>query len=344
MALEEYPPSVQPVAPVVHVRKRRVAIDAAKVYAALTIVILHVTQWQLANGKPPVSVDFVFQMTQWALPLFAAASGYLYGLRLGKTGPRLRWVGKRAVRLGIPYVTWSIVYIVLLTAIAVAKGEPMPDLSPVRVVFTGGAYFALWFLPALFYAQVLGVLATTKRSLVVLASAWTVIALGANAMIGAGVLDVRFATLLTMVIAIYLWGAAIGAGIVSLSPSKFVPVMAISVVALVGVSAAATAFKTTWAGAAVDVAFYVVAWLFLLAASSLTPEAHVPGFVLSWTPYLIGIYVVHAAWLEVFAAAFPGVGLFAWAWIAIALVFVGLGTYLTVWLLSKTSATRAVIT
>ena len=115
---------------------------------------------------------FVEQVSYSALYFFFLVAGYFHG-SLGERGAR--WLGKRFVRLAVPYAVWSVVFIAWWNLYHFIRGWPpyLPD--PVRVVFFAGGTEVLWSLPWLFtcaaLAEVFVRTPTLRRSLLVVAAA-----------------------------------------------------------------------------------------------------------------------------------------------------------------------------
>jgi peptidoglycan/LPS O-acetylase OafA/YrhL len=64
------------------------------------------------------------------------------------------YIVRRFKRLAPPYIGWSLIF--LIAQAYLPFGRPRPDMDIVSVLTGTGIYPVLWFLPALFYANLLG--------------------------------------------------------------------------------------------------------------------------------------------------------------------------------------------
>ncbi|HET6351092.1 MAG TPA: acyltransferase [Coriobacteriia bacterium] len=126
-------------------KKRNLALDGLKYFAACSIVLHHVA----ARTGTPLG-NFLVSAMVWALVFFFAVAGYLHGA----TGTRgAAWLKKRFVRLAIPYAFFSLVYLFIQQPAALARGNlVLPNIY--RLVFFSGAHGIMWTLPVLFYCAV----------------------------------------------------------------------------------------------------------------------------------------------------------------------------------------------
>jgi len=146
-------------------RKRRdPVIDGLKFVAAGGIVMVHVSM----SARPGALRDFTEQIVYSALYFFFLVAGYFHGA----TGTRGRkWLWQRFWRLGVPYVVWSVVYILWWEGFHLYSHQPLfiPNLT--RTIFFAGANEVLWSLPWLFacavLAEVFARTPTMRRALLV---------------------------------------------------------------------------------------------------------------------------------------------------------------------------------
>lgn len=147
--------------------RRDPTIDGLKFVAAAAIVMVHVAMQPRVTALP----TFVEQVAYSALYFFFLVSGYFHGA-LGTRGPK--WLGKRFVRLAVPYAVWSAVYITWWNIYHLAKGWPPYLPNPVRVIFFAGGTEVLWSLPWLFACALLAELfartPATRRTLLAVAA------------------------------------------------------------------------------------------------------------------------------------------------------------------------------
>lgn len=128
--------------------RRDPVVDGLKFVAAGAIVMVHV-----AMRREPVGVAmFTEQVSYSALYFFFLVSGYFHG-PLGTRGPS--WLKQRFVRLGVPYLVWSLVFVGWWNIYHLAKGWGPYIPDPVRFLFFAGGAEVLWSLPWLFACAVL---------------------------------------------------------------------------------------------------------------------------------------------------------------------------------------------
>jgi surface polysaccharide O-acyltransferase-like enzyme len=79
-------------------------VDLVRAIGALLVVIAHV---QFQGGGPGWVVIFYFVISRIAVPMFFMASGYLL---LGKEEPYIVFFKKRALKVIVPFLAWSVIY------------------------------------------------------------------------------------------------------------------------------------------------------------------------------------------------------------------------------------------
>lgn len=79
-------------------------VDFLRVAASFTVVLAHVTAW---GGGPIAADNFFYSLSRNGVPLFFLLSGFLLLSRQEPTGIFFR---KRAAKILIPFIVWSIVY------------------------------------------------------------------------------------------------------------------------------------------------------------------------------------------------------------------------------------------
>lgn len=156
-------------ATLVPARPRETGIDATKVVAAALVLFQHVTGALASRALAPAALVFVNALSWSAVPIFFAASGALFGRRVAGPGfDRREWAARRLRRILLPYAAWSAIYLVRARLLA---GTDI-KVDWVGVIFRGGAFYTLWFLPVLVWVTVSTVLlARDRRSLARLAGA-----------------------------------------------------------------------------------------------------------------------------------------------------------------------------
>jgi surface polysaccharide O-acyltransferase-like enzyme len=124
--------------------------DYYRLAAAFAIIVLHL-RMQPCPGLNIVNA---------AVPMFALLSGFLTVQRLPEGAfPLGSAIGRRTARLLVPYAFWTVIYWILNNVWfdVIVHGKNFHWLAMralLRMVFLGGAAPHLWYLPCLFYAQV----------------------------------------------------------------------------------------------------------------------------------------------------------------------------------------------
>jgi surface polysaccharide O-acyltransferase-like enzyme len=150
-------------------------LDVLRLAGAFLVLLQHVTGAIVtAPGTPQPVFLFVNGLTWIAVPIFVGTSGYLYGRKVNSGDLHVgEWIWGRCRRILIPYVVWSLIYLGMRAAF---RGG-LDGLDWAQVVFGGGAFYTLWFLPMLLAVSVVtAALAQTRRALFVLAVVSGVIA------------------------------------------------------------------------------------------------------------------------------------------------------------------------
>lgn len=135
------------------VRKREKWVDDVKVIACILVVLGHFFQSMTkANILPENDLYQWFNTTiyYFHVPLFFICSGYLYQ-KYSKVNSVGRWsknVAKKALALGIPYLTFSIITWLLKTMFADSVNKQADSLFSTLVVNPSAPY---WYLYALFF-------------------------------------------------------------------------------------------------------------------------------------------------------------------------------------------------
>ena len=119
-------------------RNRNNWLDIAKGIAIILMVMGHTT-------IPRVAFDFIYS---FHMPLFFIASGFTSNY--AKRSP-LEYSGHKARTILLPFMTYSIIVSILLYAIG------KMDFS--HLIANGWEGYALWFIPVLYFASVIAMLA-----------------------------------------------------------------------------------------------------------------------------------------------------------------------------------------
>ena len=119
-------------------------VDFMRVAASFIVVLAHVTAW----GGGPAAVDnFFYSLSRNGVPLFFMLSGFLLLSKQEDTGTFLR---KRAAKIIIPFIVWSIVYDVLWNHAFADTGFTLSAVLSLFIRILRGPRAAhLWFFYAL---------------------------------------------------------------------------------------------------------------------------------------------------------------------------------------------------
>ncbi|HWA97480.1 MAG TPA: acyltransferase, partial [Pirellulales bacterium] len=135
-------------------------LDVVRTLAMLCIIWIHVPR------SPELRSTTI--VARFAVPLFACVATYFAyrkGFATGFAGT-LEYVVGRVRRVYLPFVAWSVVYLLFKAAKKLVAPEQDNDFAGWDILWTGGAYH-LWFLPFIFMASsgayLLGALAACDR-------------------------------------------------------------------------------------------------------------------------------------------------------------------------------------
>ncbi|HET6350774.1 MAG TPA: acyltransferase [Coriobacteriia bacterium] len=317
--------------------ERNSAIDGLRFIAAICIVLLHTAGIALEATDNPI-LRVTTSVTYVALFVFFAVSGYLHG----STGGRGRaWLGRRAVRLGVPYACWSAVFL----GWTWVRGAAIPPI--LKVIFFAGAHEVLWSLPMLIVcAVIVEMLVRTDRARVVFLLVCCIVAAASavySEALWVRLAEVRQFALGTRWVLVYCLGMQVRS---MRRPQTFVHNIAgfAVVVAVLG-----------WLGLQSDAdypvrlyrllptaLFTAAAVLILLAAHSGRGPSALARF--QWGGrYLIGIYASHYLWLEIFATFVPVGNTAPLVWATLAWAFASSMALGTSYALSRGRYTKALV-
>jgi surface polysaccharide O-acyltransferase-like enzyme len=111
-----------------HSSERRTDIELMRVIAVVGVIAVHVSSGQLTPtivGQHGLKYDFLMLMgalARPAVPVFIAIAGWAL-LSRRVSDDEERWLGKRAVRLIVPLLAWSAIYVVWALIRAGLTGE-----------------------------------------------------------------------------------------------------------------------------------------------------------------------------------------------------------------------------
>jgi len=136
-------------------KKERVGwIDLIRITSAFLVVVVHVGKgeyWKVHPGTIPDSFwlfsNFVDVFGRCAVPLFLMVSGYLI---LRKPNSLKQGYFKRLLKIGIPLLAWSIIYLVCARLTGIDRMDnPINLYNGIRRILTGTVASHLWFLYAI---------------------------------------------------------------------------------------------------------------------------------------------------------------------------------------------------
>ena len=129
-------------------------INILRAFAIIAVVIIHVTSYfseiHTFSGLPTIiaSIDI---FSQFAVPMFILISGLVLSLRYDGEYSIKTFYKKRINRILIPYLIWSIIYI-LLNFIG---NKNISASGLIFQLFTGTAFYHLWFFFLIFQLYLL---------------------------------------------------------------------------------------------------------------------------------------------------------------------------------------------
>lgn len=126
------------------------SIDALRVVAILAVILIHITTDVLARLKLNIEIApfvlFVNQASRFAVPLFFLISGFVLELNNKNLVSFFPFFKKRAYRLLLPYLFWSLTYFFLVNGFSPSS---ITNTKLWQAVFLGTASYHLYFIPTL---------------------------------------------------------------------------------------------------------------------------------------------------------------------------------------------------
>lgn len=133
--------------------ERSLYLDAAKVFAIFSVVVIHVASEELyktsLGSNAFIYANLLDSFARFCVPLFFMASG---AVLLSKDYDAKSFYKKRAARILPALLVWSFVYLLFRVF---AHGESIGILKGVLMVFGGQVYYHLWFLYVIAIAYLL---------------------------------------------------------------------------------------------------------------------------------------------------------------------------------------------
>lgn len=318
-------------------------LDGMKFVAAAAIVLHHAAAFAWTGG--PGIAAFLWGASYPALFFFFMVSGYFHG-PLGDRGGR--WLGRRAVRLGIPYAVWSLVYLVASGTAKILVTQPSLLLRPytVRLVLFAGAAEVLWSLPVLMLCAAMAELlvgSSRSRRVLIVLSALGVLATYLFVIPRFGLPT----TSLRQFVQVARWALAYLLGMeLRATPPGRTRIPGSAALAFTGVLTAGVVSGLVVQAPAAQAGLVLIdcAVALLAIRSAQSGENWLRVSTLSWGgSYLLGVYVSHYLWIELLARAMPPSSWPVGMWIAASWAGALLLSLATTKLLLTTSFTRPTV-
>ena len=161
---------------------RLVGIDLCRGLAAFAVILVHSgdESWGIPISDQAIQFRYLFY---FAVPFFLAASFYFSTKKLPLNIDGTFWQ-KKFKRIVVPYLLWSIFYVVLKTVIFTLTNnqDQVQELlsDPLAIVFLGAASYHLYFIPLLLAGTILLYLAnylSRQRNSTIILSLLTIFSL-----------------------------------------------------------------------------------------------------------------------------------------------------------------------
>lgn len=130
--------------------KRNYTIDTLRTLATLLVILLHVSAGYVITGKNNLSFDTSFwignivdSFSRICVPLFVLISGMFL---VGRNETIKQSYQKRASRILIPLISWTIIYILFRVSLSFITGNPIDIKSLLGSVILGKPYYHMWYL------------------------------------------------------------------------------------------------------------------------------------------------------------------------------------------------------
>lgn len=158
-------------------------LDLLRVLSILGVIVIHIVSTALLeNAIGSTSwwwANFFSALTRWAVPLFFMISGVLT-LQNEKVDYPSSFIKSRMVKIGIPFLIWSIIYSIIKQTYIVGAPIIFPDILRIilgNIIFDQ-SYYHLWFVYDIFILYLISpflrkiVLHATDKDLKYLLGLW----------------------------------------------------------------------------------------------------------------------------------------------------------------------------
>ncbi len=121
-------------------KARNLAVDIGRLIAATGVIILHLTP------STPMGENFNTLFWIFCVPFFVTTSLYFF-VKSAVKSPPTRSPFKKIDRLVIPYLVWSLIYVVMRYVKFQLQGEGGFGFDVIGLIFYGTAAVQLYFIP-----------------------------------------------------------------------------------------------------------------------------------------------------------------------------------------------------
>ena len=130
--------------------KRNHSIDTLRTIATLLVILVHVSASYVVNSRNNLTFDNSFwvgnivdSFCRICVPLFVLISGMFL---VGRKETFKQSYYKRASRILVPLISWTIIYILYRVAISFIAGKPIYIKSLLGSIILGEPYYHMWYL------------------------------------------------------------------------------------------------------------------------------------------------------------------------------------------------------
>ena len=133
-------------------------LDHLRAAAFFAVVMQHVLgfYWRhsIFDDTDNYIVGLSFGMVKFAVPMFIFLSGFVLFYNYYGRLDYMRFIGKRMVAIGIPYVLWSFFYVIYMSR-SLEVFNMAWGIQFVKHLFFGSARYHLWYVSMIFQGFIL---------------------------------------------------------------------------------------------------------------------------------------------------------------------------------------------